>query len=355
MGGLGLGISSFLVPLYLAELSPPSIRGFIVGMHEILNQISGISGFWVNYGTLHFSGNKQWMIPLGVQMAPGALLFLACLLLPESPRFLVRNGRIEDAGKNLGWIRGFGKDWRTNENISEVGREYVSKELGDMILQIENERKEIAAGKAQRRTGDKSWTKLIGLRGIFRPGDLRRLGVGVGLMVCQQLTGVNAMNYYRYCVPGFIYARSSPHTTISLSQHHIAYIFSYSPAIFKSIGFTGTNVGLFASGIYAIVKTVVTLTALAFFIDRTGRRKLLMIGAFGGSMAMWYLGGYITAVKLDPAQPGSKSAAGWVAIVCVYLYAVCLTEPETRDTGGYADYKLEGFILDCMERHTVDL
>jgi len=96
----------------------------------------------------------------------------------------------------------------------------------------------------------------------------------------------------------------------------------HSPAIFQSIGFIGTNVGLFASGIYAIVKTIATLTALAFFIDRTGRRRLLMIGAFGGSIAMWYIGDYITASNVNPNQPRSKSAAGWVAIVCVYLYAV---------------------------------
>ena len=199
VGGLGLGVSSFLVPLYLAEISPPSIRGFIVGLHEILNQLSGVTGFWANYGTLHFSGNKQWMIPLGVQMAPGALLFLACLILPESPRFLVRKGRIEDAGKNLGWIRGFGRDWATNDSITERGREYVSKELGDIITQTAIERQEIAAGKAHRSTGGKSRRDCVRLGGIFRQGDLKRLGVGISLMVCQQLTGVNAMNYYRYC------------------------------------------------------------------------------------------------------------------------------------------------------------
>ncbi|KAF8428217.1 hypothetical protein EV426DRAFT_332833 [Tirmania nivea] len=49
-----------------------------------------------------------------------------------------------------------------------------------------------------------------------------------------------------------------------------------------------------------------------------------MIGAWGGSIAMWYIGGYITASNIEPNQPGSKSAAGWVAIVCVYLYAVRL-------------------------------
>ena len=198
VGGLGLGFSSFLIPLYLAEISPPSIRGKIVGTHEIINQISGVCGFWVNYGTLKLPGNKQWMIPLGVQMAPGAILFLACLILPESPRFLVRKDRIEDAGKNLGWIRGFGKDWSTNADISEIGREYMTKELGDIIIQTANERQEIAAGKIRSSTGEKNWKDYVGLGAIFRTGDLRRLGVGISLMICQQLTGVNAMNYYRY-------------------------------------------------------------------------------------------------------------------------------------------------------------
>ncbi|KAF8472704.1 general substrate transporter [Kalaharituber pfeilii] len=63
---IGIGDSSLLVPLYLAEMSPPAIRGFVVGLHEIFIQLSRTAGFWVNYGTLHLSGSKQWMIPLGI-------------------------------------------------------------------------------------------------------------------------------------------------------------------------------------------------------------------------------------------------------------------------------------------------
>jgi len=66
-------------------------------------------------------------------------------------------------------------------------------------LSRDNEKREIAVGKACRSTGEESWKGCVRLGGVFRQGDLRRLGVGVSLMVCQQLTGVNAMNYYRYC------------------------------------------------------------------------------------------------------------------------------------------------------------
>lgn len=97
---------------------------------------------------------------------------------------------------------------------------------------------------------------------------------------------------------------------------------SIQPAIFKSIGFGGTNVGLFATGIYAIVKAIATVLSLVFFVDRTGRRNLLMIGAAGGSIAMWYIGGYIIAAKTDPDHPQARSAAAWVAIVMVYIYSV---------------------------------
>ena len=53
-------------------------------------------------------------------------------------------------------------------------------------------------------------------------------------------------------------------------------------------------------------------------IIRIGRRKQLIIGAFGSSISMWYIGGYITASDIESNQLGSKSVAGWAAIACVY-------------------------------------
>jgi MFS family permease len=74
---------------------------------------------------------------------------------------------------------------------------------------------------------------------------------------------------------------------------------------------------------YAVVKTIATMISLILLIDRTGRRKLLMISAFGASAALWYIGGFVTATHIDLNQVQSRSNAGWVAIVCIYIYAVC--------------------------------
>lgn len=73
---------------------------------------------------------------------------------------------------------------------------------------------------------------------------------------------------------------------------------------------------------FAVVKAISTIMSLVFFIDRSGRRKLLLISSVGTSAALWYIGGFVTAAHMDPENPQGKSIGGWVAIVCVYIYAV---------------------------------
>jgi hypothetical protein len=74
---------------------------------------------------------------------------------------------------------------------------------------------------------------------------------------------------------------------------------------------------------YATVKLIATIMSLSFFIDRLGRRKLLMISSIGTSLTLWYIGAFITASHINLSESAQqKSAAGWVAIVCVYIYGV---------------------------------
>jgi len=73
---------------------------------------------------------------------------------------------------------------------------------------------------------------------------------------------------------------------------------------------------------YAVVKFIATILSLVFFIDRAGRRKLLLTSSVGTSLALWYIGAFVTARHVDLTRPQEKSVAGWVAIVCVYIYAV---------------------------------
>ena len=81
------------------------------------------------------------------------------------------------------------------------------------------------------------------------------------------------------------------------------------------------------TGMYAAVKTIATIISLVFFIDRLGRRKLLITSSIGTCLPLWYIGAFITAQNIDLRVEQEKSVAGWVAIVCVYVYAVSFSIP----------------------------
>lgn len=269
IGGFGVGAVSLATPLYIAEISPPSIRGRLVGFYETLLQIGGVVGFWINYGVnKHVEPvPKQWHIPVSLQLIPGGMLFIAAIFLRETPRWLFKVGREEEARRNLSWIR----------NLPD-SHHYIQEEIQATRAQLDREM------VVARDHGFMGQIKELG-----KPGVRNRLGVGMAIMMFQNLTGINAINYY-------------------------------SPTIFKSIGITGTNNGLFATGIYGVVKMVTTFIFLFWLIDLVGRRKPLICGSIGGSFAMFYIAAFVAIAK--PKEGDAPTAAGKFAVACLYIFAI---------------------------------
>lgn len=90
IAGLGIGAASLTVPVYISEIAPPSIRGRLVGIFEIVSSLGAMSGFWLNYitnQTISVREPAQWVVPLGIQLLPGILLFIGIIFAPESPRW----------------------------------------------------------------------------------------------------------------------------------------------------------------------------------------------------------------------------------------------------------------------------
>ncbi|KAF3764214.1 hypothetical protein M406DRAFT_62526 [Cryphonectria parasitica EP155] len=281
LAGIGVGGASNMVPIYISELAPPAARGRLVGIYELGWQIGGLVGFWINYGvnTTLPADHKQWLIPFAVQLIPAGLLLVGCLWMKESPRWLMSKGRREEGLANLCWIR--------NLSASDI---YIVEEVSYIDEELERYRTEVGAG---------FWKPFASLK---QKNVQWRFFLGSMLFLWQNGSGINAINYY-------------------------------SPTIFKSIGVQGTNASLLTTGVFGCVKTTFTFIWLLYLIDRLGRRKLLLVGAIGGSLCMWYLGAYIKIADptANPTANGQLSSGGISAMFFFYLWT-CFYTPTWNGT-----------------------
>ncbi|KAI6827190.1 putative quinate [Hortaea werneckii] len=269
IAGIGVGATSNVVPIYISELSPPAVRGRLVGIYELGWQVGGLVGFWINYGlTEHMEpSHQQWIIPFAVQLIPGGLLFIGAFWLRESPRWLVSKNRREQAIKNLCWIRNLPED--------EI---YIVEEVAFIDAAIEEQNAAIGVGfwKPFKAVGQNKRVQW-------------RFVLGCMLFLFQNGSGINAINYY-------------------------------SPTVFKSIGISGGNTAFLTTGIFGVVKTVLTFVWLFYLIDRLGRRNLLMIG------------GYINANPTDSTAGSSSLSSGGIAAV-FFFYLCEMFDQQVRSLG----------------------
>lgn len=270
--GLGVGATTVIIPVYIAECSPAPIRGRLVGIFEIMLAAASLCGFWVNYGVeqhIANDNNSQWYIPVAIQFVPAGLLMMTMPFSIESPRWLISNNRHEEALKALSWVRNLPAD-----------HSWVLGEIEDVQTQVTYET-ELAGGKR---------SVFYGFTHLKDRSIRTRILISMALMMLQNLTGINGINYY-------------------------------SPTIFSQIGYTGSSATLLASGVYGVVKFVVTLIFMIFIVDSFGRRKPLIYGGMGCAVCMLYLGGYTLVSNSFNATPPRDSGAN-AAIAALYLYAV---------------------------------
>ncbi|KAJ5157473.1 Quinate permease [Penicillium canariense] len=266
--GFGVGSASMINPLYVAENAPRAIRGGLTGLYQLFITAGIMLAFWINYGSLlHLTGSSMYIIPLAMQGLPAVLLFAGMLFCNESPRWLAKQDRWEEARATLSTVRALPPD-----------HPYVEEEFQAIATQLEQERALIS--------GSGFWDLMKEMWLIA--GNRNRAMISIFLMVCQQMTGTNAINYY-------------------------------SPQIFKNLGIVGNATNLFATGVYGIVKMVSCGVFLIFVADSLGRRRSLLWTSIAQGMAMLYIGLYVRIAP--PVQGAPVIPAGYVALVCIFLFA----------------------------------
>ena len=281
LAGVGVGGTSMIVPIYISEIAPPAVRGRLVGIYEFGWQIGGLVGFWINYGISETMApsHHQWLIPFAVQLIPAGLLFAGAFWIRESPRWLLSKGRREESLNNLCWIRNLSRDDL-----------YIVEEVAFLDAALEHQAAVIGNGfwnpfKAVASNRKVQWRFLL----------------GGSLFMWQNGSGINAINYY-------------------------------SPTVFKSIGIQGTNTGFLTTGIFGVVKTVLTIIWLFFLIDKLGRRNLLMYGAAGGSVCMWIIGAYILKADVAAHTKNTQLSSGGIAAIFFFYLWTAFYTPSWNGT-----------------------
>ncbi|KAI9486579.1 MAG: general substrate transporter [Benjaminiella poitrasii] len=269
-GGFGIGACSMLVPMYIAEISPRKLRGRLGTLWQFLIVLGIMVSYWIDYACLRHIpvSNKQWQVPLGIQLAPGGILLIGMVFLPESLRWLASKGRDEDIKKNLIKLRGLPEDHpEIIEELEEIN----------------------AAAELDRASKSGKWTE------IFEKSNLHRVFIGVMLQIFQQWTGTNAINYY-------------------------------APEIFRSIGLDSNEIEILATGVYGAVKVAFVFISFFMVDTKLGRRKTLFYGSAIMFISFFVMGGMILGLQKDNGGvlgSGAKiDAKGYVAMVCVYVFAI---------------------------------
>ena len=164
--GLAVGAASALVPAYMSEMAPAHLRGRLSGINQTMIVSGMLLSYVVDFLLKDLPETMAWRLMLGLAAVPAIILFLGVLRLPESPRFLVKHGLVDEARRVLGYIRNT--------------KDEVEAELADI--------KNMTATEAN--------LKEPSLATLFSDKYRYLVTAGVGVAAFQQFQGANAIFYY---------------------------------------------------------------------------------------------------------------------------------------------------------------
>ena len=223
--GLGVGGVSAIVPSYLSEISPAQIRGRMLTLNQLLITVGLLVAYLVDWA---FAGSENWRAMFAVGLIPSVALVLGSLRLPESPA----------------WLLNQGKESQVRSLVTSV----ASDQAADRV--IESHRREQEQRRATGTSERKGW------RALTAPRLRAAMVVGLTLAALQQFAGINTVIYY-------------------------------APTIMQDTGLSATNSILY-SVVIGVINLGMTIVSLRL-IDRVGRRPLLLVslvGMFGSLLVL---------------------------------------------------------------------
>ncbi|KAJ7757992.1 general substrate transporter [Mycena metata] len=248
VSGLGLGGSSVIISVFSSENAPKEIRGRLGSFYQLMYTFGIFTAYWVDYAV------AKLMVP--VTHCPAALLGIGMLTVTESVRWLVQQGRHEEAWESLTWIR------------------------ADDSEETRAELKEIQVSIAEEQAARSGFQ----YRELLERDNFKRLSIGVIVFLCQQSVGATALAYY-------------------------------GPQFFKILVGAGPS-NLLLTAIFGAVKIVACGTFVLFFAERIGRKSALIGGGVFMSICMIIIT-IVTKVRPPPGG-GVVTSSGIATVALIY-------------------------------------
>lgn len=227
LGGLGVGMSSVVAPIYTAEVAPPAHRGRLVGLVQFNIVLGILVAYLSNYiirSVMADGDPHMWRWMLGIMAVP-AVIFLGLLsTVPETPRWLAGAGRVDEARA-------------------------VSERLCSTTAESDAQMAEIQSGLAAERAATSK-------AAFFTRGNRKVILMAVAIAFFNQMSGINAILYY-------------------------------APRVMKEAGASDSSAYLMSVAV-GVMNLVATMTALTV-IDKMGRRKLMLVGSIGYLVSLGFL------------------------------------------------------------------
>jgi len=224
--GIAIGITSYVVPMYIAEISPKRSRGALVTLNQLMITIGILTSYVTDYVLSDDSNDESWRWMFLVGLVPAVILLVGMFFLPETPRWLISKNRLEEGKRVL-------------EQVEEP--ELIASTLNDIQSEVSQE-----------------LSNKTPITEVFKPWLRVPLMITIGIFFFQQFSGVNTIIYY-------------------------------SPIIFKMAGIVSNTESIIPAIIIGTVNVLACFVSI-LLLDKIGRRRLYIIGIWGMIPSLVLLG-----------------------------------------------------------------
>ncbi|ORX53102.1 hypothetical protein DM01DRAFT_1407876 [Hesseltinella vesiculosa] len=302
VAGVSLGIFAFLVPLYQSELARHEHRGRMITFYQLGVTAGFCVAYWVAYATFNLKQHFSWELPILLQIGPSTILLLGIpWAVPETPRWLVYKGRRNSADAILSKLR-MRRQEDDHEKVVSSPPTSSTSPLGAhglLIAEEDHDRQEemeshLGSSPSTTASSD-AYSLDMEYLGIIQDvsferhcptsyaslltkgndNNRKRLFLGMGLHIMTQFTGINALLFHL-------------------------------PHIMETMGLAEINAMLIGNAVSGMVNMLATILVF-FYIDRWGRRRILMVGALAMCVCMVSIS-IILAVYSDSRNEASRSS-----------------------------------------------